>query len=85
MAQTTIEWCTTSWNPITGCTPISDGCQHCYAKRMALRLRGRYGYPQDDPFHVTFHPERLTEPLKWTKPRLIFVCSMGDIFHEEVL
>lgn len=84
MGQTKIEWADAVWNPITGCTPISEGCQNCYAKRMATRLRGRCGYPEDEPFQVTLHPERLEEPLKWKKPRRIFVCSMGDLFHEDV-
>lgn len=81
---TKIEWCEESWNPITGCTPISEGCRNCYAKRMANRLRGRYGYPADDPFKVTFHSDRLEQPAKWRKPRIIFVCSMGDLFHKKV-
>lgn len=84
MATTKIEWCDKSWNPITGCSPISEGCRNCYAKRMANRLRGRYGYPKDDPFRVTFHPDRLDEPLHWKKPSRIFVVSMGDIFHDDV-
>jgi len=84
MGETKIEWATTSWNPITGCTPISEGCKNCYAKRMAERLRGRYGYPSDKPFEPTFHPARLGEPAKWKKPRRVFICSMGDIFHETV-
>ena len=83
--STKIEWATETWNPVTGCTPISEGCQNCYAKRMANRLRGRCGYPADDPFRVTFHPDRLEQPLKWKKPRKIFVCSMGDLFHREVV
>jgi len=82
--NTNIEWCDASWSPITGCTPISEGCANCYAKRMATRLRGRNGYPQDDPFKVTFHPDRLDQPTKWRKPRRIFVCSMGDLFHGKV-
>ncbi len=84
MAKTKIEWTEYSWNPVTGCTPISEGCQNCYAKRMTNRLRGRCGYPEDDPFRVTLHPERLGEPLRWKKPRRVFVCSMGDLFHEDV-
>lgn len=79
-----IEWTDESWSPITGCTPISEGCANCYAKRMAQRLKGRFGYPEDDPFRVTFHPDRLKDSLKWKKPRKIFVCSMGDLFHEDV-
>ena len=74
-------WWDESWNPITGCTPISSGCTNCYAKRMANRLRGRFGYPPDEPFRVTFHPDRLDQPLRWKKSRKIFVCSMSDLFH----
>ena len=84
MGKTKIEWTEYSWNPVSGCTPISEGCQNCYAKRMSKRLAGRCGYPADDPFRVTLHPERLDEPLKWKKPRRVFVCSMGDLFHEDV-
>lgn len=84
MARTKIEWTDMTWNPVTGCTPISEGCQNCYAKRMAKRLAGRCGYPADDPFKVTLHPERLNEPLKWKTPRRVFVCSMSDLFHEDV-
>lgn len=84
MAETKIEWADVVWNPITGCTPISEGCQNCYARRIAYRLKGRFGYPENDPFRVTFHGERLEEPLKWKKSRRIFVCSMGDLFHENI-
>lgn len=84
MGQTKIEWATDSWNPVTGCTKISPGCQNCYAERMSKRLAGRCGYPKDEPFRVTLHPERLDEPMHWRKPRRIFVCSMGDLFHEDV-
>ena len=82
--MTKIEWCDDVWNPVTGCSPISAGCAHCYAKRMAQRLKGRFGYPEDEPFKVTFHPDRLDQPSKWKKPSKIFVCSMGDLFHEDV-
>ncbi|MFH2046993.1 MAG: phage Gp37/Gp68 family protein [Pseudomonadota bacterium] len=80
------KWWDESWNPTTGCNNdiISSGCANCYARRMATRLRGRYGYPADDPFRVTFHPDRLEQPLKWKKPRRIFACSMGDLFHNDV-
>ncbi|OPZ67696.1 MAG: Phage protein Gp37/Gp68 [Verrucomicrobia bacterium ADurb.Bin474] len=84
MAKTKIEWAQRVWNPITGCTKISDGCRNCYAERMAKRLAGRCGYPKDDPFRVTFHPERMNEPLLRKKPTRYFVCSMGDLFHDEV-
>lgn len=73
-----------TWNPVTGCSKISPGCAHCYAERMSKRLAGRCGYPADEPFAVTMHPERLEEPLHWKKPRMIFVCSMGDLFHKDV-
>ena len=70
---------------MTGCTKVSAGCLNCYAERMASpRLRGRHGYPQDEPFSVVLRPERLVEPTRWTKPHVVFVCSMGDLFHEEV-
>ncbi len=84
MGATKIEWAEKVWNPVTGCTPVSAGCERCYAKRMANRLRGRCGYPADDPFRVTVHPEKLGEPMRWRKPRRVFVCSMGDLFHEDV-
>jgi len=84
MAKTAIEWTELSWNPITGCTPISEGCQNCYAARMAKRLAGRCGYPADDPFRPTFHYDRLREPYHWKSRRMIFVCSMGDLFHEDI-
>lgn len=84
MASTRIDWSDAVWNPVTGCTPISEGCQRCYAKRMAARLHGRHGYPDGDPFSVTLRQERLDLPLKWRRPQRIFVNSMGDLFHESV-
>lgn len=82
---TKIEWTDETWNPVTGCTPISPGCVNCYTKRMARRLAGRHGYPEAPRhFDVTFHPNRLDQPLRWKKPRRIFVCSMSDLFHEDV-
>jgi len=75
--NTKIEWTDAVWNPVTGCDPVSAGCNNCYARRMATRLAGRYGYPKRHPFDVTVHPERLAEPLHWRKPRRVFVCSMG--------
>lgn len=81
MANTKIEWTDKVWNPITGCSHSgSPGCDNCYARRMANRLKGRYGYPKDDAFRVTFHPERIDDPKKWKKPCRIFVVSMGDMF-----
>ncbi len=82
---TKIEWTDETWNPVTGCTKVSAGCANCYAERMARRLAGRYGYPEaPHHFDVTLHPERLEQPLRWRKPRRVFVCSMGDLFHEDV-
>lgn len=89
-----IEWTDESWNPITGCTPISEGCRNCYAQRMAKRLAGRYGYPADEPFTPgNWRGSRInkktgdmiiSDPRYWKKPRKVFVCSMGDLFHDAV-
>ncbi len=80
-----IPWCDETWNPTTGCTPISEGCLNCYAARMAKRLAGRYGYPGvPNEFEVTYHPAKVQKPSKWLKPKRIFVCSMGDLFHSSV-
>lgn len=84
MSQTKIEWAEKTWNPISGCTKISESCQHCYAERMSKRLAGRCGYEKHNPFRVTIHPDKISEPLRWRKPSRIFVCSMGDLFHEDV-
>lgn len=84
MANTKIEWAEKSWNPVTGCTPVSEGCKNCWAKRVANRLQ-KMGNPKyKDGFKVKFHPYCLDEPLHWKKPRRIFVSSMGDLFHENV-
>lgn len=84
MSQTKIEWATKVWNPVTGCTPTSSGCQNCYAKRMANRLKGRHGYPADNPFRpATYHLDRWPERIG-RAGELVFVCSMGDLFHESV-
>ena len=90
--MTKIEWTKNddgsdgkSWNPVTGCSQIAEGCRFCYAKRMSKRLAGRAGYPPaPDNFKVTLHPDRLDQPLHWRKPTKIFVCSMSDLFHEDV-
>lgn len=80
-----IEWTDATWNPVTGCAPISEGCANCYARRMARRLTGRCGYPAGDGFSVAVHHgARFTAPLRWRKPRRVFVCSMGDLFHDDV-
>lgn len=83
MGGTKIEWADKVWNPITGCTKINEGCRNCYAERMSKRLAGRYGYPKENPFKVTLHPDKL-EPFHWKKPARIFVCSMSDLFHVNV-
>lgn len=79
-----IEWTDESWNPVTGCTKISEGCENCYAERMAKRLAGRHGYPKEAPFRPTFHEDRLGQPGRRRKPRKIFVASMGDLFHRDI-
>ena len=82
--STKIEWCDEVWNPVTGCSKISPGCEHCYAERMAKRLAGRCGYRKRYPFRVTVHKNRMELPLHWKKPRRVFVNSMGDLFHPDV-
>jgi protein gp37 len=82
--NSTIEWTDATWNPVTGCTKISAGCDNCYAERFAERFRGVPGHPFERGFDLTIRPERLTQPLAWAKPRLIFVNSMSDLFHKEV-
>jgi protein gp37 len=79
-----IEWTDATWNPVTGCTKISAGCDHCYAERFAERFRGVPGHPFEHGFDLVLRPERLTQPLKWRKPKMIFVNSMSDLFHKEI-
>jgi protein gp37 len=81
---TSIEWTDTTWNPVTGCTKISAGCDHCYAERFSERFRGTAGHPFENGFDLTLRPERLVQPLGWRKPRMIFVNSMSDLFHKQV-
>lgn len=84
MAETKIEWTDKTWNPVTGCTKKSEGCAHCYAEVMARRLRGMGQAKYRSGFQLTLHPDALQEPLLWRGAHLVFVCSMGDLFHEEV-
>lgn len=84
MAITTIEWTEASWNPVTGCTKISSGCKHCYAERMAKRLKAMGNKNYTNGFAVTLQPHMLNLPLTWKAPRQIFVNSMSDLFHESV-
>lgn len=82
-----IGWCDLTWNFFTGCTKISEGCQNCYAERMSKRLAGRFGYPKDNPFKVTFHLDKinLKHSKKALENKVVFVNSMSDMFHEEVI
>ena len=84
MSRSTIEWTEVTWNPVTGCTKISDGCKYCYAERMANRLQAMGLEKYRDGFAVTVHENTLGEPLTWRKPRLVFVNSMSDLFHDAV-
>lgn len=79
-----IEWTDATWNPLRGCTKISPGCKHCYAERFAERFRGVPGHPFEQGFDVRLVPHKLAEPLRWSEPRMIFVNSMSDLFHEQV-
>jgi len=93
MAETSIEWATHVWNPTTGCDRVSPGCAHCYALDLAARLKrmGQPKYQRDGRpgssgpgFAVTLHEQTLNEPLRWRSPRVVFVNSMSDLFHEEI-
>jgi hypothetical protein len=79
-----IEWTDATWNPVTGCTKISRGCDNCYAERFSERFRGVAGHPFENGFDLTLRPERLNQPLAWKRPRTIFVNSMSDLFHKDV-
>lgn len=82
--RTGIEWTHATWNPVSGCTKVSEGCKHCYAERFAERFRGVEGHPYEQGFDVKLWPDRLDLPFSWKKPRLIFVNSMSDLYHESV-
>ena len=82
--NTAIEWTNATWNPVTGCTRISAGCDNCYAERFAERFRGVKGHPFETGFDLTLRPQRLDQPLKWRKPQMIFVNSMSDLFHKNI-
>ena len=84
MSKTKIPWCSDVWNPFHGCSPISEGCASCYARAFSRRLRGRHGYNKDEPFRVTEQENKLGEPARWKKQKLIFLGSMGDVFHNEL-
>jgi protein gp37 len=79
-----IEWTDSTWNPVTGCTKISQGCKHCYAQRFSERFRGVPGHPFEQGFDLKLWPERLELPLTWKEPKRIFVNSMSDLYHPGV-
>lgn len=82
--KSSIEWTESTWNPVTGCTKISPGCKHCYAERMALRLRAMGQRNYVNGFDLTLQENALELPLRWKKPQVIFVNSMSDLFHKDV-
>ncbi len=79
-----IEWTDATWNPIRGCTKISPGCAHCYAETFSERFRGVPGHPYEQGFDLRLVPEKLAEPITWSKQRMVFVNSMSDLFHKDV-
>ena len=82
--NSSIEWTESTWNPLTGCTKISPGCEHCYAERMALRLQA-IGQPNYvNGFRLTMHEQVLDLPIQWKTPQMVFVNSMSDLFHKKV-
>ncbi|MBI5191249.1 MAG: phage Gp37/Gp68 family protein [Nitrospirae bacterium] len=84
MGNTTIQWTDKTWNPVTGCTKVSNGCKHCYAATMAKRLKAMGQPNYTNGFELTLHPHMLGHPLRWKKPARIFVNSMSDLFHRDV-
>lgn len=80
--KTGISWTEATWNPATGCDKVSPGCDHCYAESIAHRFDGTPAYPNG--FGVTLRPERLDQPIRWKRPRMIFVNSMSDLFHKDI-
>lgn len=83
-AITDIEWTDATWNPVTGCSKVTRGCDFCYAERFSERFRGVARHPFENGFDLTLRSERLTQPLRWRRPKRIFVNSMSDLFHKEV-
>ena len=82
--STAIEWTDSTWNPVTGCTKITTGCDNCYAERFSERFRGTRGHPFENGFDLMVRRERLGQPLTWRRPRMIFVNSMSDLFHKDI-
>lgn len=83
-AQSNIEWTEVTWNPVTGCEKVSPGCKHCYAEHMAKRLHAMGNARYKNEFEVTLHGDLIQRSLDWKSPRLVFVNSMSDLFHEKV-
>src|SRR5512142_651830 len=83
-ATSNIEWTDATWNPVRGCTKISPGCKHCYAEAFAERFRGVEGHPYEQGFDLRLVPQKLGEPLRWRTPKMVFVNSMSDLFHDDV-
>ena len=84
MAQSKIEWTEMTWNPTTGCSKISKGCKHCYAETMSKRLQAMGNPKYKNGFEITLHPDTMKIPYSWRKPRIVFVNSMSDLFHEDI-
>ena len=82
--KSAIEWTDATWNPVTGCTKITRGCDNCYAERFSERFRGVAGHSYENGFDLTLRPERVSWPLSWKRPQMIFVNSMSDLFHKLV-
>jgi len=82
--RSAIEWTDATWNPVTGCTKISAGCDNCYAARFSERFRGVPGHPFERGFDLNLRPMRLLQPFEWKNPRMIFVNSMSDLFHKDI-
>ncbi len=82
--RSAIEWTEATWNPVTGCDKVSPGCAHCYAETFAKRFEGVPGHPYEQGFELKLWPERLGIPLSWRRPRMVFVNSMSDLFHERI-
>jgi len=83
-SRSKIEWTETTWNPTTGCSKVSPGCLNCYAERMAHRLKAMGNHNYRNGFDVTLHPHLVDAPLRWKSPRIVFVNSMSDLFHEDI-
>ena len=82
--KSAIEWTDATWNPVRGCTKISPGCKRCYAEVFAERFRGVKGHPYEQGFDLRLVPHKLAEPLRWRTPKMVFVNSMSDLFHDGV-